>query len=437
MLRGHRIFGILSAFTKNPLKFITKINETGHPIIKFKIGLKTGFIINEPSLIEYILEKNCNNYPKTLSLASVVNGGRLFKEKKQKIRKNLHFSRPTVAGKIKNSYIPIIARVTKSKLEVWSQYAETNTPLNMFEEITDLMIKISGETFLGLNIDIYAKEIVENINILRHFLETRLLQIIPRPIIFPTENNIKFKQAKNRLNEILEEILADLEGTSKENFVVNNLKQAISKGDISLEEAKDHLFTMIIGGYETTAMATTCAIYLLASSKRVKEKLQTEVDEMFTDEIPTVQNLKDSLYLNMVFFEALRMYPPAWLMNRVALKDDVINHVLIPANSLIIVSQYAMHHNPLYWENHADFNPERFENYSKIKFGFKYFPFGGGMYSCVAEQFAKILVPEVIGLFVREFDFEMPDTFKFEITPSVALHPENGLQILLTKRNQR
>jgi len=101
---------------------------------------------------------------------------------------------------------------------------------------------------------------------------------------------------------------------------------------------------------------------------------------------------------------------------------------------MIIVSQYAMHHNPLYWESHSEFIPERFENYNKVKFGFKYFPFGGGKYSCVAEQFAKIMVPEVIGLTVREFDFTLPIGFKFDISASVALHPENGLELLLTKR---
>jgi len=95
----------------------------------------------------------------------------------------------------------------------------------------------------------------------------------------------------------------------------------------------------------------------------------------------------EATFTHAVLSESMRLYPPAWLIGRLALEDVTIRDVLVPRRSVVIISQYVMHRDPRFWPDPERFDPSRFLNGAERP-KFVYFPFGGGPRLCIGEHFA-------------------------------------------------
>lgn len=137
----------------------------------------------------------------------------------------------------------------------------------------------------------------------------------------------------------------------------------------------------------------------------------------------------------MVIKEAMRLYPPAWIVPREAAQDDTIGGFAVKKGDKVLTSPYGMHHSERQWESPNDFVPERFAP-DKLKsiHRFAYFPFGGGARLCVGNNFAMMEMQLVLAMICSRFDFTLPDGFKMEITPLITIRPTNGVPLKLVKR---
>ena len=159
---------------------------------------------------------------------------------------------------------------------------------------------------------------------------------------------------------------------------------------------------MRLAGHETTANALTWTLYLLSQNPTVEDKIYEELCSVLgnTDKegssnsgdakrIPTVEDVPKLEYTEKVFRESMRLYPPAWGTGRQAIKDYKVSKYVLPAGSVIFMSQYVMHRNPRYYSDPDIFYPDRWSKEKMLQLPrFSYFPFGGGIRGCVGESFA-------------------------------------------------
>jgi cytochrome P450 len=162
---------------------------------------------------------------------------------------------------------------------------------------------------------------------------------------------------------------------------------------MSDEQVRDEVLTIFLAGYETVANALTWTWYLLSQHPEVEAKLHAELNAVLgtgTEErLPALADYPDLRYTEQVFAESMRLYPPAWAMGRMAIKDATLGEYDIPAGAHVFFSQYVMGRTAEYFPDPERFDPERFTPEAKAaRHRYTYFPFGGGSRQCIGESFA-------------------------------------------------
>jgi cytochrome P450 len=133
-------------------------------------------------------------------------------------------------------------------------------------------------------------------------------------------------------------------------------------------------------------------------------------------------------FTNWVLEEALRLYPPFWMVDRVAIEDDEAAGVAIPAGTTLIAFIYGAHHSPKYWSQPEEFRPERFDGEEHaIRRGFHHLPFGAGPRGCIGANYAKLQMMMILSAFLRQFEFELTGGSDVGTRPMIILRPHGGV----------
>jgi cytochrome P450 len=162
-------------------------------------------------------------------------------------------------------------------------------------------------------------------------------------------------------------------------------------GKIGLPEKqiRDETMIFLFAAHDTTSTALTWSLAYLATNQEIQDKLQMELDSVLEGRLPTGDDLPKLEYSEKIFRETLRIRPPVWALSRLTNEEYTVGEYVIPNNSVILMSQYAMHNSPKYYTDPDSFIPERWTKEFSFKLPrFVYFPFGGGVRSCIGETFA-------------------------------------------------
>jgi cytochrome P450 len=167
----------------------------------------------------------------------------------------------------------------------------------------------------------------------------------------------------------------------------------------------DEILILLIAGHETTANALSFALYLLANHPEEQLRLRRAVQSLSFDQVAKNEELM------AVIYETMRLYPPAWISDRVAIDDDVFGEFHIPKGTIVVLFYYGLHRNDAFFDEASSFKPQRFakEHIEKSKPKI-FYPFGGGPRLCIGNNFALA----EMAIFLREA------ITRFSFTPSKA-----------------
>jgi cytochrome P450 len=223
-------------------------------------------------------------------------------------------------------------------------------------------------------------------------------------------------------------------------------------GRMNDTQLRDEVMTIFLAGHETTANALTWTLYLLSQHPTVSDKLYDELCYVLGNNdkesssngnsnskiVPTIEDVSKLEYTEKVFRESMRLYPPAWTIGRQAINDYKVDKYVIPAGSIILMSQYVMHHNPRYYTDPDLFYPDRWNKELKSHLPrFSYFPFGGGIRGCIGEPFAWLEGILLIATICNQWKMHHDTTHKVELKPLITLRPKYGMRMRLEVRNKK
>ena len=138
-------------------------------------------------------------------------------------------------------------------------------------------------------------------------------------------------------------------------------------------------------------------------------------------------------FATQVIQEALRLYPPFWMIDRMAVADDRVGDVAIPRGSMVIVYVYGAHHAPHYWQNPENFDTERFtKTNEKLRTPFTFLPFGGGPRGCIGGNYAMLQILMILCDLLRKYDFQLAPGQMIDARPMVILRPKHGIRMTFT-----
>jgi cytochrome P450 len=242
-----------------------------------------------------------------------------------------------------------------------------------------------------------------------------------RRLLYPItgEKNDTLKKAK-RLREIIRDIVRERKlGNRNYSDLLDMLlksKYEDTGESLSEEQIIDELVIIIFAGHETTANTLSWLLYLLSCNIEKLQKLTGALKQI--NVLDTVNNE----YVKASISEAMRLYPAAWMTERVAINDDQFGEFSFPKNTIIIAFFFGLHRHKSLWEEELQFKPDRFIADPKIFKSKNYFPFGAGPRMCIGNNFAMTEMSFFLYLFLNKFEIKATGQIP-EMKPLITLRP--------------
>jgi cytochrome P450 len=380
MLRG------APSMIRDPLGFLGQQWHKHGDVVQFPIPNPPTYLVNHPDAVDRVLRGNHKNYGKdTLQYRrlSMLTGFGLLTADTDLWRTQ----RPVVQPAFGADLAPAVEKATHAAC------ARIDWPDGVRDVDADILritLEVVGEVLFGADLTGDAADLAEAT---LSGLEVVVKKSSPlsAPLWMPTPNNRQLARAKARLDRAVRELTAR---PAREGTLLRLLQDGADQ-----QTVRDQVVTFLVAGHETVASGLAWSLYLLAQH-------------------PTDASSAD------VFDEALRLYPPAWLITRQALGSDEVVGVEIPAGALIIMSPYWLHRHPATWNDPEQFRPGR----TLPRTG--YTPFGAGPRLCIGRGMSLVEAPIILDHLRERYTF---DTVReVAMKPEVTIRPVGGMPLRVT-----
>ncbi|GAA4241602.1 MULTISPECIES: cytochrome P450 [Winogradskyella] len=414
---------------KNPLPFHHKNFEEQGDVFKLKIGFKNSVVfIRDAAFAEYVLQKNQKNYTKskiqTEDLVKYVGKGLLTSEgehwKKQRKLIQPAFHKKQLANlleSIKNAILLEYGKIT------------SNEVIDIFPILNDLAFQTVVKSLFS------SAANQEDINRLQYITEQAqkmLVKELRQPYLgwwFNLSGEIeKHIELTNEARQILKRIVNERRASNiKADDLLDMLLEARYDDGNAMEEEQliDEILILFTAGHETTSNALTFTTQLLALHPEWQDKIYEERLALKSESDDLMDLVTKSKVCQQVLEEAMRLYPPAYFIDRVNKAPDTFNGMDFEAGSNLLFSVYEIHRHPKLWDQPNEFLPERF-NEGGRKFSSQYFPFGAGPRKCIGNNFAMFEMIIAVSELVSNYKMH-PEFNTIDITPLITLKPKNAL----------
>jgi len=428
----------LQRFMKNPIPFMNRNLKKYGDTYSFNLRYNQVNIITiDPDIIQHFLRKNVDNYKKPIAdndaLGHFVGKGLLLAsgERHDAHRKLMAPGfRPKSIGRLITLMDEQIGRYF---LEM-DKRIEKNPTLIIDQEFSDLTFRVMTRAIYG---DDMNQDEISAFSHRFQNLQKMMIKLvrIPRLLKFyQMTGQTKFyeKVAKDN-NAYLNRLIAARRKQQPKDDLLGmllNCRYEDSEEGMSDDQLREETLTLFVAGHETAANCLSWIFYILAKHPTVIKKILAERAEVIGDQVPKFSQLLQMDYLNRVFDECLRMYPPSWITNRIAVEDDHINGFDIPKGARVIPYIYGLHHSTKLWPNPKKFDPDRFtKEQRKGRHNFAHMPFGAGPRMCIGRHFATLEMKMIILKMLQRYQFSLVENHKVALLPSVTLKPENGIKL--------
>lgn len=436
--RWHTLKNLLK-FVDNPVPILQEsIDQYGNTYRFFVGGLQEGIVSVEPEFAQHVLQKNHRNYKKskiqTDELGKYVGNGLLTAEGpywlKQRRLIQPGFHRKKIA-----SLFDQMNDVIALKAEQFLEAAAEEKTFDISHEMMELAFRVVASSLFGTDIHKADVDLLEN---LLETVQQFLIREIRQPYLSwyfkltgKTKQHIKLADSGKEL--MLKYIQRRKESNLRQDDLLDmliNAKYEDSDEGMSNQQLIDESLILFVAGHETTAVAMTWMWYLLSQHPQAVQKLREEIQEITDNGSIKFDDLQKLDFVTAVINETMRLYPPAWILDRIAIEDDEIMGIPIKKGTMVIPWIYGVHRSKDIWDSPHEFKPERFlkANASKIP-KYAFFPFGGGPRMCIGSSFAMMEMQMILCHFVQKFDFELIEQQKVDIKPMVTLRARYGMKM--------
>ena len=439
--KGPPWFGSAAEISEDTIGFLTKIAREYEGVSFFKaVGMQVVYL-TAPEHIKHVLQVNNKNYLKGSNyrfLRMFLGKGLLTNEGESWLVQR-RLAQPAFHRKPIASFAETMSAHTIEMIEQWKENNLLEQPIDIHREMMAVTLRIVGQTLMSKDLNVSAAEIGVNLSILIENIYVRVHSLIHWPLWVPTPGNLKFKKAKNVIDKIILAVID--ERLANPHDKVDLLSMLINARDeetgerMDREQLRDEVMTIFAAGHETSANAMTWTLYLLAKHPEIAERLYQELNSVLEGRAAAMEDIPKLKYTLQVIEESMRLFPPAWIIERHALDEDQVGGFRIKKGDEIMMSPYVMHRDPKFWKDPDTFNPDRFsEEQSKGRDRYAYYPFGGGPRFCIGSNFALLEMQLMLAILCQRFTFNIAPKYKVELEPLVTLRPKGGMPLTVRSR---
>ncbi len=340
------------------------------------------YVVHHPDDVKRILVTNHRNYTKGLGLdrVKILLGNGIMTSEGQFWHRQRMMLQPLFHRRVITQFAEVIAAANDALLARWEELARAGEPVNLTDEMSELTLGIVLRAIFGRDLERMSAELGGN-----------PFEVVRKE----PARDLRFAYKFRSLTRLVADLIARRRATDEAHFdFVAMLMGARDKDTgeaMSEHELIDEIMTMVVAGHETTASGLNWTWYLLAQHPEVEAKLHAELDTApaVIEGAPSLAQAEQLTYTRQVVDEALRLYPPGWLLSRRTIEPDVLSGYEIPAGANVLLPLYLLHRHPRYWKDPDAFLPERFASeHEAERPRFAYMPFAAGPRHCIGETFA-------------------------------------------------
>lgn len=407
------------------------------PVTAIKIGARRMFAANAPELAKHVLLDNAGNYHKTpvaRRLLAPALGQGLLTSEDEVWKRHRQLIAPMFAPRRISLLGDAMVEETALYLERWQGLQ--GAPFDLTEAMVAITLAIITRTMFSAESQEETASIAADMHHYQNILRPSLLDFIGVPNWVPRPGTRAAQQIGDGLTATIARMIARRRalGTGRDDLL-GLLLEAVDRGDLSAREIRDEIATVFTAGHETTAMTLSWLFYLLDRRPEIETKLLAEIDTVLGDRAATAADIERLPYARMVIDEAMRLYPPAHSITRLALGCDRLGDVEIPAHSVVIVSPWLIHRNPIFWPDPERFDPERFSPArSEGRARYSFLPFGAGPRICIGAGFAITEAVLVLATILQRWRVRLVPDHPVEPVALITLRPRFGLKATAVPR---
>ncbi len=430
----------LQAFRRDPLTLLTRLAERGD-VVPFQIGSQPMALINHPDLIREVLVTKNRAFVKgrVLQRARRLLGEGLLTSEGDVHLRQRRLIQPAFHRQRIAAYGAVMVAAAEARSARWHD----GEIIDISRELMAITLRVVGATLFSADTEADAAEVFAAMHDLVAMFDLAVLPFADWLLALPLPPARRFQTAKNRLDAIIYRIIATrrADPVDRGDLLSMLLLAVDHEGDgyrMTDAQLRDELLTLFLAGHETTANALSWAIYLLGQHPALAAAVTAEIDAALGDRLPSSGDVAALRCTEWLFAEALRLYPPAWLIGRRAIAPVTIGDTRIAPDTIVIMSPWLLHHDPRYFPD-----PYRCDIYrhtpaaqaQRPKFAF--FPFGGGPRNCIGEPFAWMEGVLVLATLAQRWQFTPVPDHPIALQTGITLRPRYGIQVRLQRRERR
>jgi cytochrome P450 len=434
-----RSFADSRAMASNPVKVLTKYNEVFGDTFRFYLGgIKEAIVTIDPTVIQHVLKTNAENYRKSeiqvkrmghfLGKGLLTTHGEPWKTQRRLIQKG--FDRKQL-----DTLALIMQDSLEESLREFDQQIQSG-PVDIYPQlmrITFAMVSRSlfGARLKGEDIDLVSHTICT----VQEFIVRQTLQPYLNPWFSISGELRKHEEMRTSADAVLLQYIKKRRNEAPGHDLLQTLMDArYTDGEgMSDELILSESMQLLVAGHETSSNALSWLLYLLSSRPDCLKQVRQEMEEALGGAPLGHADLPKFVFTTQVIQEALRLYPPFWMVDREAIADDRVGDTVIPAGSMVIVHVYGAHHAAKHWSDPETFDTDRFlKGTEKQRAPFTYLPFGGGPRVCIGNHYAMLQILMILSELLRRYDFQIVPGQMIEARPMVILRPKHGIRMTFT-----
>ncbi len=342
---------------------------------------------------------------------------------------------PAFNHKRVTAYGETMTAISERVQQSWDDGSE----IDLHEAMVQMTLEIVAQALFGTSIDRYFGQLFQSIGRLAKLTTLRQAMGLRAPRSWPTPTNLRFRRSLRQVDDILFAIIHERRGSEEDRgdflSMLLETRDADTGAGMDDQQIRDEAMTIFLAGHETTANALSWTWDLLMRHPQIYDRLAEEITATLGGRSPTVADLPGLPYVGQVFKEAMRLYPPVWLLDRLVIRPLEMDGYHFPVGTLLALSPYTLHRKPAYFPDPERFDPERFAPGKEDALPrMIYMPFGDGPRVCLGNHFALLEGQLILATVVQRVRFIPLSTATVPLYPAVSLRPGGPIPARVERR---
>jgi cytochrome P450 len=431
--RGHPLLGSIPAIRRDNVHAFLDAWRRYGDTVRLR-GPLTLYLVAHPDGVKQVLADHAANYPRPPAvrdrLRAIVGDGLVGAEGADWVRSR-RMAQPAFRRHHLDRFCERFATATAEVLDTWALNAERGRPLDVEAEMVRISLANLGASLFQADWRRDVDRVAPAVTEILAFANARLTSVVDTGRL-PLPSTRRFHRRLELLDSVLYPLIAERRRAPGGDDLVSMLVDARDTDGARLtdKQVRDETISFFIAGHATIAAALTWTWYLLSRHPESWRRLRAEVEEVLGDRRPGAADVARLRYATMVVQEAMRLYPPIYLVLRRALADDEVGGYRIPAGADVALCPYVTHRHPAFWDNPEGFDPERFApERAGRRHRMAFFPFSGGPRRCIGEGFAQLQLPLVVAMVSQRYRLSLLPSRPAEVGVAVTLRPRAPLLV--------